>query len=386
MTASNKNRYAHMDAMRALAVMLVVVAHAGFGHIVPGGSGVTIFFSISGFIITYLLLREKDATGEFRIGAFYFRRALKIGPPLIVCVIVPTLILAIVKPINWSAFTGIVFFYFNWFSTRGVDAPLPGSGVVWSLSIEEQFYLAFALIWVIIVRKRARTRLLALIAMAAVVWSTTTRIILASASADYADRIYFGSDTRLDAIAWGVLSAIAFHHALHREGKIQSIVQLCTKDYALVVAVLLYLSSLAIRDEWFRDTFRFTFQAVAACIVILYGFGSGRTPLRVAFNAISRIRMVQFIGLASYSIYLIHLTAMDYSQHVTAGLSRAVSIPLLIVIGTGSGILVYLCVERPVQRMRYRQESLRQAGEPGSAEDVKTTPPSSSARVGELSR
>ena len=151
MTANSDNRYAHIDAMRALAVMIVVVAHAGLGRTVPGGSGVTIFFTISGFIISYLLLRENDATGGFGIRAFYVRRLLKIGPPLLIAVLIPTLILALFKTINWSPFVGIVFFYFNWFKVAGGDAPLPGSGVVWSLSIEEQFYLGFALIWLLIV-------------------------------------------------------------------------------------------------------------------------------------------------------------------------------------------------------------------------------------------
>jgi hypothetical protein len=61
-------RYAHLDAMRAFAVMVVVLAHAGLQHVVPGGSGVTIFFSISGFIITFLLLRERDRTGTSTCG------------------------------------------------------------------------------------------------------------------------------------------------------------------------------------------------------------------------------------------------------------------------------------------------------------------------------
>ncbi|WP_181365120.1 acyltransferase family protein [Arthrobacter sp. HMWF013] len=88
--------------MRAFAVMLVVVAHAGLGLIIPGGSGVTIFFTISGFIITYLMLRERDKTGGFSLGGFYFRRAVKIAPPLILAVVIPTLIYAIFEDINWG--------------------------------------------------------------------------------------------------------------------------------------------------------------------------------------------------------------------------------------------------------------------------------------------
>jgi len=387
MTADEGNRYAHIDAMRALAVMLVVVAHAGYGNIVPGGSGVTIFFSISGFIITYLLLRENDQTGGFGIGAFYLRRALKIGPPLLVCILIPTLILAIVKTINWPPFVGIVFFYFNWFKAASIDAPLPGSGVVWSLSIEEQFYLGFAIIWLLTVKFAARTRILAALAAAAVMWSTATRIILASSSADYADRIYYGSDTRLDAIAWGILAAIAFHHSQRQPGRIQSFVRLCTRDFALLAAVVLYLTSLAIRDDWFRDTFRFSLQSLAAIIAILYGFGSTKSLTRTAFNAIVRNRVVQLIGLASYSIYLIHLVAMYYAGHLFDQIPRALSIPALIVVGTVPGVLVYFGVERPVQRMRHRRKAIRQAAESG-VEPIVESPASNPSRAaaGDLSR
>ncbi len=363
MTPDNDNRYAHIDAMRALAVMLVVVGHAGLGQMVPGGSGVTIFFSISGFIISYLLLRENDVTGGFGIRAFYVRRLLKIGPPLLIGVLIPTLILAVFKTINWAPFIGIVFFYFNWFKADGVDAPLPGSGVVWSLSIEEQFYLGFALIWLVLVKSAARTRWLALLAGAAVVSSTVTRIVLASSSASYTERIYYGSDTRLDSIAWGILAALAFHHSLRRPGRIRSLVQTCARDGALVTAFLLYLASLVVRDEWFRETFRFTFQALAACIVILYGFGDNASFIRVAFNAVTRLRIVQFIGLASYSIYLVHLTAMYYSTRIVSELPTAATIPILIVVGTIPGMLMYLAVEKPVQRLRRRRQSPKQPRE-----------------------
>jgi len=359
---ASENRYAHIDAMRAIAVMLVVVAHAGLGGIVPGGSGVTIFFSISGFIITYLLLRENDATGGFGVRAFYVRRLMKIGPPLLVCVLIPTIILGFFESVDWSTVVSIVFFYFNWLSVSGVDAPLPGSGVVWSLSIEEQFYLGFALLWLCLVRSRSKIRLLALLAGTAVVYSNVARITLASSPDIHENRIYFGSDTRLDGIALGILTAIAFHHALSEPGWVRRVVVLCSRNAALFAALSLYLFSLAVRDEWFRSTFRFTFQAVAACIVILYGFGDNPSAVRTVFNAVTRLRQVQFLGLASYSIYLIHLTAMYYSGHLFSTLPHPVAVVLLIAVGTGAGMLVYLSVERPVQR--YRQRAQRSTQKP----------------------
>src|SRR6185312_12980033 len=129
MNPDSQNRYAHMDAIRALGMLLVLFAHAGLAAVVPGGSGITMFFTLSGFIITFLMLREKDQTGGFKIHDFYLRRALKILPPLVVAVIVPTLILSLVRTIDWSAFFGIVFFYFNWLYAAGIQAPLSGSEV-----------------------------------------------------------------------------------------------------------------------------------------------------------------------------------------------------------------------------------------------------------------
>lgn len=154
-------RLAHLDGMRAFAVLLVVVAHAGLGHLVPGGSGVTIFFAVSGFIITHLVLRERDRTGGFDVGGFYVRRAVKLLPPLLVAILLPTLVWSVWHPVDWSALAAQLFFYFNWTKASGAEFDaLPGSGVVWSLSIEEQFYIVFALSWLLLVRRRwARTAL-----------------------------------------------------------------------------------------------------------------------------------------------------------------------------------------------------------------------------------
>ncbi|TSD94464.1 acyltransferase [Skermania sp. ID1734] len=373
MTSRTDNRFAHIDAMRALAVMLVVVAHAGWGNIVPGGSGVTIFFSISGFIITYLLLRERDRTGGFKMGGFYLRRAVKIGPPLLVCVIIPTVILGVIKTINWAPVVGILFFYYNWFKAAGYpDAPLPGSGVVWSLSIEEQFYLGFAIIWVLTIRSRVRLRWLAAAAGLAAVVSLGLRILLASGPED---RIYYGSDTRLDGIALGIVTAIAFHYSLRQSGAVQKVVHWCMRDSVFFAAVLLYLLSLVIRDDWFRNTLRYTFQSVAACLVILYGFGTYESRTRAVFNTLARLRLVRFIGLSSYSIYLIHITAMYYVYDLTEGLSDQVRTAVLAVAGTVSGMLIYLAVERPVQRLRRTNPALRRACDPGIERATATVEP-----------
>ena len=171
-------QFAHLDAMRAAAVMLVVLAHAGL-EVVPGGSGVTIFFVISGFIITHLVLKEHRRTGGFDIAGFYRRRALKLAPPLLVALVLPTALYAwLVRPVSLGDFLGQVFFFFNWRYTDSQVDVLPGSIVVWSLSIEEQFYVAFALIWLLLVGRRRPATALAVLAGTAALASAGNDVIM----------------------------------------------------------------------------------------------------------------------------------------------------------------------------------------------------------------
>ena len=158
-----QSRFQHIDAMRAFAVALVVFSHAGLTF-VPGGSGVTVFFCISGFWITYTMLRERERTGGFDWGGFYFRRAVKLAPPLVLIIVIPTLIYSLFHRIDWLDFLGQVFFFFNWRYTDSEVLVMPGSVVTWSLSIEEQFYLVIALVWLAAVRWRRADAVLAWVA------------------------------------------------------------------------------------------------------------------------------------------------------------------------------------------------------------------------------
>lgn len=344
------NRFAHIDAMRAFAVLLVVLAHAGLGRVVPGGSGVTIFFSISGFIITYLLLRERDKTGTFSARAFYFRRAVKIAPPLVLIVAIPSLVLMGMGMgiVDFETLLSQLLFVFNWTYLSGATNFLDGSDVVWSLAIEEQFYIVFALVWLSIVRVRRWRMVIFAISATGVLYSTATRIVMASDPA-LGERIYYGSDTRLDGIAWGVLSALGFHWLQHRQALGTRIARIMASDMILVASVCVYILSLVYRDEYFRDTFRYSLQSLAACAVILYGLLPGRGALRAIFYRISQWRIVSLIGLSSYSIYLVHLVVMNTMRSVV-DLPGPISVVCLTGLGITAGIFVYKFVEVPVHK------------------------------------
>ena len=200
------NRLAHIDALRAGSVMLVVAMHAGLTFL-PGDGGVTAFFAISGFVITHILLREREATGHFSVGRFYWRRAWKIAPPFLVIILLPTLLYATSHDISWAGVLAQIFFVYNWqliVDPSAAAAVLPGTDVLWSLSVEEQFYIVFAVIWLFAVRARHWRRIVTVLAAATIAGSIAVRWVLAVDSANDV-HLLKGTDARMEAIAWGSL-------------------------------------------------------------------------------------------------------------------------------------------------------------------------------------
>ncbi|MHA7289662.1 acyltransferase family protein [Arthrobacter sp. MDT3-24] len=345
---NGENRYIHIDALRAFAVMLVVVAHAGLGHFVPGGSGVTIFFAVSGFIITFLLLRERGESGSFSVFRFYQRRAIKIAPPFLVVVLIPTMIYSLWISVDWPVVMSQIFFAYNWVKYQGHFEVLPGSEVVWSLAIEEQFYIVFSIVWLLIAKGRRAMLWLGVTAGFAILYSTTVRFLLASSQSS--ERIYYGSDTRIDGIAWGVLAAVIYYSWISSDRARGKFVPSFSHPSILILAIGIYILSLVIRDEWFRDTVRYTLQAVATCAVILFGLVPGEGTVRRTFNAIARLPFVNLIGAASYSIYLVHLSVVSVLRPYVETLPFVLSVFLLTTVGVGVGILVYSLVEIPAHK------------------------------------
>lgn len=357
-------RFAHIDAMRAVAVLLVVVGHAGLGHIIPGGAGVTIFFAISGFIITTLLLKERGKASRFDIGGFYVRRLVKLMPPLVVALIIPTLIYAAFgNTINWNAFGGQIFFYFNWVK---LDHPeiLPGSGVVWSLSIEEQFYIVFALLWLCLVRSSRAIPLLAGLATIAIIASTGLRFLLADpGNQTVADRIYYGSDTRADSLAWGILAAIALYQWQKSDAPRGWMQRVSGSQWALIGAILVFLVSLVIRDDWFRQTTRYSLQSITTCVVVIYGFTAARGVVQRGFANVCQLRILQIIGLASYSIYLVHLSIIVTIDEYTKRLSLPVHVLIGLTVSVAVGIAMYWWIEIPARKQYDKFRTRREASE-----------------------
>lgn len=349
-------RYAHLDALRALAVLLVVFSHAGLTF-VPGGSGVTIFFVISGFIITHLLIRERETTGSFNLAGFYARRFLKILPPLILIIVIPSLVWwASGRPLDPLDFLGQIFFFFNLRYLDSQVTVLPGSNVVWSLSIEEQFYLFFALFWLLLLRVRNYRAWLIGLGWGLIIWSLVIRTVLHLGGAS-SDRIYFGTDTRLDAIVLGMLLALYYQgirqtrNNRHRTPK----ENFWGGPWVPAASALLYLLTLIIRDDFFRDTIRYSLQAAAAGAFLLWGLTASKNPLNQKLLAALKNPALQKIGLASYSIYLVHQVIFKAIHHWLEPLPLAAQVAIQVPLALGIGLAIYYALEVPIQDFKNKK-------------------------------
>jgi peptidoglycan/LPS O-acetylase OafA/YrhL len=354
---NSAKRFAPIDALRAFAVALVLFEHAGFTKI-PGDAGVTVFFTISGFIITFILLRERDRTGRFDVGRFYRRRALKLAPPFVVAILIPTLIYAIFSPVSWGAVASQVLFSYNWvqvFAEKASYLVLPGSDVVWSLAVEEQFYIVFALIWLLLVRRRWWAVGLTTVAVLAIVTSNTLRltIVLSGQYLDHPDRLLRATDARMDAIAWGVLAAVGYH--LWESGRLRWISRF-SHDAVAIAAVVVFFGMYAYQSPSSDIALRGALQPICALAIILYSLQPTGSRLQNAFYRVTSWRWVQLIGLASYSLYIGHdVVVAPLYDAVLSALGLWLGGAVLIALGAAVGFLIYFLVERPVLAWRVRR-------------------------------
>jgi peptidoglycan/LPS O-acetylase OafA/YrhL len=227
-----------LDGLRAIACTLVMVFHAGVIS-VPGDLGVTLFFVISGFLITWLLLNERDRTGTLDLRAFYLRRTLRIFPAyyaLIVATIAARHFLG--RP--WTtaqvatALTYTVDFYIP-----VVNTLIHPTNHAWSLAIEEQFYLLWPICLLWLLNRGPRAVIVGVGAAIATVLALRLYAVLVLDASYYV--IVYGFFTRFDSIAAGCLLAAVL--------RLPTVVRLASALgdyawYALVTVVLICWSRL----------------------------------------------------------------------------------------------------------------------------------------------
>ena len=352
-----------VDGMRAVSISLVLLSHFGFSF-APGSFRGTIFFFISGYLITGHILKEVDQTGRLSLPLFYLRRALRLYPALLVMVVVGgAVFLAIGGRVNGADILSAVFYFANIRDiVGGYDAGLPLTphpyAVLWSLAVEEHYYLAFPLLALALARRRTAfvVTLVALVTVATLWrWHVATGCVDGSC-AQY--RIEHGTDTRIDSILYGAMLA-----ALLASRFRTATLRLVSNWPAFTLGGALLLLGLVDRNQWFRETWRFTVQGVGLLLAtgaVLHAASLHRVRGMLGW------RPCLWVGRLSYSLYLWHwivlclaiplLPARLAAPLVTLGTPSlqwiaSVFLPLT-ALSMGLAAASYYGVERPMVAIR----------------------------------
>ena len=345
-------RLPSLDGLRAAAVLLVMAGH--FSHRTAVGSlGVGIFFVLSGFLITWLLVRERHASGAISLRQFYVRRALRLFPALYVFLIVASLAYPLLgidlPPLEWLASA----LYMNDYNSALHLRPSNALTHTWSLGIEEKFYL----IWPVVLLTCGRwsawaaTVACAVTIMCASAW----RLYLTQVLGIESHYIYFAFDTRLDYLAIGCLLG------LHSSALLRSLTGRAFVPYLGVAAVgaLAVTTGTVSTHRVYWLSFPLEYILIATLIVTTLAASTSS-----AFRFLNATPMI-LLGTLSYSAYLYHklgwllVTAWLPPSAAAAVLGGSLSFFL--------AALSYFVIERPFLRLKERYSpltSLEQAAAP----------------------
>jgi len=362
---TSTSRRADIQGLRAIAVLLVVAFHAGLP--LPGGFvGVDVFFVISGFVITAMLMRQWVTTGSIAFGRFYFRRFLRLTPALALLVaVVAAASILLQNPFGaqqTTARTGIGAMALaangviahasgDYFASNASTNPLLHT---WSLSVEEQFYLAFPALFVLgwmLSRRSGRRLLPPVIIVALIALGSFAASIAFSYGSTAVSRVteFFGGPesfafyspfTRAWEFAAGALLALLLE-------RIPALRRALATATGLVGAVLLVASALLINESMAFPGFIALLPVVGTVLLILAG-----AHHTTGVNAALSTRPFVYVGDISYSWYLWHWPPIVFTALLFPGDKN-----LLIVVAIASllpAIASYQLLEQPMRRLRPR--------------------------------
>jgi peptidoglycan/LPS O-acetylase OafA/YrhL len=361
---------ASLDGLRAVSITIVFLAHSGLKGIVPGFFGVTVFFFLSGYLITTLLRIEFERSGDIGLVDFYVRRMFRIWPLFYLVLIVATLL-------TWLGVYGpplpldptLVFMQFahlanyaivkaGWYVGRS-----PESWVYWSLAVEEHFYLVLPVAYLAMLKARLPARKQAAIFLALCALTLVWRFVLVFALDATKERMYVSTDTRIDSIVFGCILAVVYNPVLDGPPCSERWLKRFWFPLGLVALVVSFLP----RQPWFDQTLRYTVQGLALLPVFLVAV---RWPEWWPCRPLNH-PWVRTVGVLSYAMYLVHTTVIRLVEQVVE--SRLALAVLSAVATLVVSYLLHRTVEVPFIEWRKRLRAGRSKA-PATPVDERSAP------------
>ena len=362
---SKKTKYLpSIDSLRAIAVIAVIIYHIDANYLPGGFLGVDLFFVLSGYLISSLIIKEYKSTGTVNLYNFYVRRARRLLPAVYFMITVVLIIITLFNGVLlkksyldalfgyiYSSNWWYIFHKLDYFDSFGSQSPFKH---LWSLAIEEQFYMFFPLIFLIFNRKsksnNSNSKLnknFIYVVLSLILVSLIAHILLFDIN--NINRIYFGTDTRAFSLLVGVVGAILYpmdrlsERTTKKDNMIYSIVSL--------VSILVLIGIMINTSEYNTWLYRggFLLVAIIGLIIII---SSGRQY--TFMSKILSFKPFVFIGKISYSLYLWHFPILVVTTPVSEiGNPNlfyvTLRIVLIILVATGS----YMFVETPIRKLGF---------------------------------
>jgi peptidoglycan/LPS O-acetylase OafA/YrhL len=354
MKSEGEFRIPALDGIRAVAASLVFLAHAGLHHIVPGGLGVTIFFFLSGYLITTLLRLEYETYKTVSLKRFYLRRVYRILPPMylvLLFVSIPFLGDPAMRDVTWQGVLAQVLQVTNYFMVFNPESELvPYTGVMWSLAVEEHFYLVFPVLMLTLVRRMnyARTALaLAGLCVAVLLWRSFLVYHVGLEGLSVGEPYtYLATDARFDSLLYGCIMGLWMNPVIPTDKPTPSVLSsMCL--FVLGCAVL--GTTLVVRDPGFRESVRYSLQGIALFPIFYCAIRFYQWPI---FSWLE-IRWIRWLGTISYTFYLVHFKALDVAGTLVGSSKLATAILAYVIALLFSWAMLEL-VEKRMAKLRKR--------------------------------
>lgn len=328
-----------LDGLRGIAILAVLAYHSG---ILSGGFvGVDLFFALSGFLITRLLIAERDRHGDVRLGRFWIRRALRLAPALVAALLLAVPVSRFIEmPLEPTWIAATLLYASNLLIGWGHVYPIGLVSHTWSLAMEEQFYLLWPPL-VLIAMRTGRHRVCLAAGVLAVAPCVLRLVWVATHANDPALwlRVYFAPEMRFDAIALGCLGGAWTTMPLAKDPRF---------DGAIAGAALVgagWLGWIAVRCEigtLVAAPMLFSLTSLAATTVVLAAVRIERFARPLAWKPLV------LLGRISYGLYLVHVIVFVALDRRPIALRWAVALAI--------AVASWWLVERPFLRLKRRFE------------------------------